>query len=243
MQEARVAFRPGGSDLTAWAGRHTARLLGLRHFLPDERQAILEAFLAGTWTALERARDLLCAEAGSPAEALVEAGKPLPAWLKALMEATWSQQLAERLEKLEGIADPARYGEAVEVLARARHVGLTLELPPASAVFGRLLRGRLDAIAASARPEDWQEFLQLLQLGTRQGLPFPERALQDRMFGLLRTVVPHLVEGLRDPSEEGYRLVRAMLAVASRLSLRTDDFHARLKPLEERLAKDPNYWP
>lgn len=242
-EEARLALRPGGSDLTAWVGRHAARLLRLRHFLPDERQAILTELLAPTWTNLERARDLFCAEAGSPAEAMVEAGIVLPSWLKTLLEASWSRALAERLEKLEGIADPARYGEAVEVVAQARHLGLTLELDLASASFARILRGRLDAIAASNRPGEWQEFLEFLQLGARLGLPLPERALQDRMFALLRSVVPALVDRLRDPSEEGYSLARAMLAVASRLNLRTDEIHARLRPLEEGLAKDPNYWP
>ncbi|HYL80786.1 MAG TPA: DUF3536 domain-containing protein, partial [Candidatus Acidoferrum sp.] len=243
VQEARLALRPGGSDVMAWAGRHAARLLRLRHFLPDERQAIMGELLAATWAALEDARDLLCGEAASPAQAMAEAGIVLPAWLRALTEATWSRELAERLEKLEGIADPARYGEVVEVVAQARHLGLTLELDPASASFARILQGRLHAIAGSDKPGDWQEFLELLQLGARLGLPLPERALQDRMFPLLRTALPGLVERLRDPDEEGYSLARAMLAVASRLNLRIDEIHARLRPLEERLAKDPDYWP
>ena len=243
VREARGALRPGGADLTAWAGRRAARLLRLLHFLPDERQAVLEELLAGTRTRLERTRDLLAAEARSAAEAMVDVGMPLPVWLKTLMEATWSRQLAERLEKLEGIADPARYAEVVEVVAQARHLGLSLDIGPASAGFDRMLRERLEMTAASSNPRDWWEFLELLQLGARLGIRVHERALQDRMFWVLRTAVPPLVERLRDPAEEGYGLVRAMLAVASRLNLRTQDLQAPLKPLEERLGKDPNYWP
>jgi len=106
-----------------------------------------------------------------------------------------------------------------------------------------MLGERLDAIAPSLLPEDWQRFLELLQLGARLGLPIPERTLQDRMFRLLRTTVPALVARLRDPREADYSLVRAMLAVASRLNLRTDELHASLRPLEEGLAGDPTYWP
>ena len=243
VREAKAALRPGGPDLAAWAGRHAARLLRLRHFLPDERQEILEELLASTQGRLERARDLLCIEAQPAAEAMADVEMPLPLWLKAGMDATWSRQLAEGMEKLEGVADPGRYTEVIGVVARARHLGLKLELGPTSARFGRMLGERLDAIAPGLSPEDWQRFLELLQLGARLGVPIPERTLQDRMFRLLRSTVPALVARLRDPREADYSLVRAMLAVASRLNLRTDELHASLKPLEEGLAGDPTYWP
>jgi hypothetical protein len=48
---------------------------------------------------------------------------------------------------------------------------------------------------------------------------------------------------VRDPKEEAYGLVTAILAVASRLNLNTDEARDRLRPLEERVAEDPTYWP
>jgi hypothetical protein len=168
---------------------------------------------------------------------------PLPAWLKATLEATWSRQLVEALEKLDGVTDPARYAGPMDLVAQARFLGLTLDLAPASAWSHRMLVNRLEIIAEGTDVQAWQEFLELLQITTRLALPVPERALQDRMFAVLRDRVPRLLDGLRDPRDEAYSLVTAILAVASRLDLDTDAPRQRLRPLEERFAGDPTYWP
>jgi hypothetical protein len=34
-----------------------------------------------------------------------------------------------------------------------------------------------------------------------------------------------------------------MLAVASRLNIRTEEIRTRLSPLEQPIAEDPTYWP
>lgn len=243
VEETKVALRPGGSGLTAWTGRHAARLVRLRHFLPDERRAILEEMLVETQGRLESAGEALCAEALPAAEAMVDVGMALPPWLATLLEATWSRQLAQGLEKLDGVSDPARYAAAMELVAQARHLGLHLDLAPAAARFDRMLVQRLEAIADGSDVQAWQEYLELLHVATRLILPLPERALQDRMFRVLRDRMPGLVETVRDPKEEAYALVTAILAVASRLNLSTDEARGRLRPLEERVAADPDYWP
>jgi hypothetical protein len=243
VEETTVALGPEAPDLPAWAGRYAARIIRLRNFLPDERRAILEEVLAETQASLAQACDLLCGEALPAAEAMVDAGMELPAWLQATLEATWSRQVAETLEKLDGVTDPARYVGALDQVAQARYLGLSLDLAPASAWFGRMLVERLEGIAESSDVRAWQEFLELLQIGARLTLSLPERALQDRMFRVLRNRVPVLLAGLKDPREEAYALVTAILAVASRLTLNTDEARERLRPLEERFAGDPTYWP
>jgi alpha-amylase/alpha-mannosidase (GH57 family) len=243
VEETRVALGPEGSGLTAWTGRHAARLVRLRHFLPDERRAILEEMLVETQGRLDRACELLCAEALPAAEAMVNVGMGLPAWLASTLEATWSRQLAQALEKLDGVTDPTRYAAAMELVAQARHLGLHLDLAPAAAWFDRMLVHHLEAIADGSDVQAWQEYLELLHVATRLTLPLPERALQDRMFRVLRDRIPGLVESVRDPKEEGYALVTAILAIASRLNLNTDGPRDRLRPLEEHVAEDPTYWP
>jgi hypothetical protein len=174
---------------------------------------------------------------------MVDVGMELPPWLATLLEATWSRQLAQGLEKLDGVTDPTRYAATMELVAQARHLGLHLDLAPAAAWFDRLLVQRLEAIADVSDVQAWQEYLELLQVATRLILPLPERALQDRMFRVLRDRLPGLVETVRDPKEEAYALVTAILAIASRLNLNTDEARGRLRPLEERVAADPDYWP
>jgi len=243
VEEAKAALRAEGLGLTAWTGRHAARLVRLRDFLPDERRAILEEMLVETQGRLERACDLLCAEALPAAEAMVNAGMDLPAWLASTLEATWSRQLAQALEKLDGVTDPARYAPAMELVAQARRLGLSLDLAPAAAWFDRMLVQRLEGIADGSDVQVWQEYLELLHVATRLTLALPVRALQDRMFGVLRDRIPGLLESVRDPKEEAYALVTAILAIASRLNLNTDGPRGRLRPLEERVAEDPTYWP
>jgi alpha-amylase/alpha-mannosidase (GH57 family) len=241
--EARTALGPGHADLTAWIGRHTARLVRLRDFVPDERRAILAEMLAGTQESLAHALETLCLEALPVAEAMAGSGIPLPAWIHASLEATWSRQLTEALEKLDGVSDPARYTAAMDLVDQARHLGLTLGLAPASAWFGRMLLHRLEEIAAGSDARAWQEYLGLLDIATRLSLSLPERPLQDRLFQVLRERMPVLLQGLRDAHDPAYELVGAILAVSARLNLRTEEARERLRPLEEGFAADPNYWP
>ena len=91
--------------------------------------------------------------------------------------------------------------------------------------------------------EEWQEFLELVQTGSRLGLSVPEYPLQDRMFFLLRNEAPGWVSQLTDVRDPRYRAVSAMLAVATRLNVRTEEIRGRLTPLEEPVAEDPTYWP
>ncbi|MGE5850943.1 MAG: DUF3536 domain-containing protein, partial [Candidatus Methylomirabilota bacterium] len=123
LGEARTALAPGHMDLTAWVGRHGARLVRLRDFLSDERRAILEEMLAETQGSLDHALELLCAEALPAAEAMADSGMALPAWIRASLEATWARQLAEALQKLDGVSDPGRYSEAMDLVDQARHLG------------------------------------------------------------------------------------------------------------------------
>ncbi|MGH7533972.1 MAG: DUF3536 domain-containing protein, partial [Gemmatimonadales bacterium] len=239
VQEAAAALAPGGSDLTAWAGRHAARLIRLGDFPPDERRAILLEMLADTQRGLMQASEQMCAGALPVAEAMAASAVLLPAWLKAGLEATWSRRLADALEKLDGVTDPGRYADATDLVLQARHLGLSLDLAPASESFGRTLTQRLEAIAGGSEVKAWQDFLELLEIGGRLTLSLPERVLQDRMFEVLRTRIPGLVESLRDPRGETYGLVTAMLAVAARLDLNTEEPRERLRPLEEEFAGDP----
>ncbi len=243
VEEARQAMGQPGSDVTAWAGRNAARLLGMRHLLPDERQAVLKEFLAATETELAQTTAELAQHVQPAAEAMAEAGMRLPAVVQAALETEWSRRFTEGLERLAGVVTPPAYANLLDLADRARHLGLCLDLSATSARFGQTLLQRLDAIADGTAASDWQDLLELLQIGTRLELSLPERALQDRIFRVMHTRVPALVDRLRDAHEGPYVLITAILAVAARLHLRTEDIRARLKPLEESLATDPAYWP
>ncbi len=243
VEEARAAFVPNGPRLGAWSGRHGARLLRLRNFLADDRQAVLRELLArnDTWLAACAAR--LCDEALPAAEAMVAAGMPLPVWLKSMLEAQWSRRFAEGLATLQTLDGPAAYTGLLDLADRARHLGLSLDLSTASTQFGRTLVDRLEAVEKTPDPEEWQAFLELLQTGSRLGLGVPDHPLQDRIFFLLRGEAAGWVSQITDIRDPRYRAVSAVLAVASRLNIRTEEIRTRLSPLEQPIAEDPTYWP
>lgn len=243
VREARASLQPGGDRLAVWSGRYAARLVRLRDTLPDDRHAVLRDLLTGTdaWLAACRAR--LCEEALPAAEAMAGAGMALPEWLRGMLEAHWTATLVGDLAKLPDAAGPAAYAGLLDLSHRARRLGVSLDLSAASAQFGRILVGRLDAAASAAEAEAWQTVLELLQLASRLGLRPPEYPLQDRMFALLQNAVPPLLAQLADVHDPRYRTVSAMLAVAARLNLRTEDLRAGLTPLEAPVAADPTYWP
>jgi len=243
VEEAVTALGPAGQGLDAWVGRYGARLVRLRDLLPDERQAVLGEMLEPAMAALARSRDELCAAALPAAQAMVGVGMPLPAWVRTSLEAGWTRRLADLVQAAAGAPDAAGYGEALDLAAQARHLGLTLDLGPASEGFGPLLIGRLDALAGGEDPRGWEELLGLLRVGSRLGLSLPERPLQDHLFGVLRSRVPRLMERLRSTEQAEYHLVKAILAVAAQLHLDTGEAERRLRPLEEVLAADPAYWP
>jgi hypothetical protein len=243
LEEALAAFRPGNPGLEGWLGRHAARLIHLRDFLPEERRAILTEMLGAAQDRLNQESERMIAEALPAVEAMVGAGMRPPAWLAAMLEATWARQLTRILEKLDGVTDPARYASAMDLAAQARHLGLRLDLTAASTWFDRMLLQRLDAIAPLSDASAWQEFLELLHVATRLALPLPERALQDRMFEILRTRAASLLQAVSDPRDPTYALVNAIVSVASKLNVNTDALRERLRPLEERFAGDPSCWP
>jgi hypothetical protein len=243
LEEAKASLHPRGARLAAWSGRYAARLLRLRDLLVDERHAVLKEFLTGTdaWLAACRAR--LCDEALPATDAMVAAGMGLPKWLGGMLEAHWTGRFVDGLAKLQDVSDPAAYADLLDLSQRARRLGLRLDLSAASAHFGRILSDRLDAIAGLEDADPWQTLLELLQLASRLGLRPPEYPLQDRMFALLRTAIPQLVSRLADARDPRYRTVSAMLAVAARVNLRTEEIRARLGALEAPVAADPTYWP
>jgi hypothetical protein len=243
VEEAAVALAPAGQGLEAWVGRYGARLLRLGDLLPDEQHAVLGEMLAPTMAALGQGRDDLCAAALPVAQAIVGVGMPLPAWLRTALEAGWTRRLVDRVQAGAGVADAARYAEALDLVAQARRLGLRLDFEPASAEFGARLLARLHAIAGDGDLQGWEDLLVLLQIGSRLGLTLPERALQDQLFGILRTRMPALAGRLRSSEQAEYHLVKTMLAVAVQLRLDTEEWQQRLRPLEERLAADPAYWP
>jgi hypothetical protein len=224
-------------------GRYGARLVRLRDLLPDEQHAVLGEMLGPAMTMLAQSRDALGAAALAAAQAMVGVGMSLPAWIRTALEAGWASRLADLVQAAAGAPDAAGYGAALDLAAQARHLGLRLDLGPASAGFGARLIQRLDTLADGGDLQHWEELLGLLQIGSRLGLSLPEPTLQDRLFGMVRDRVPGLIEGLRSTEQAEYHLLKAILAVAVQLRLDTGEWERRLKPLEERLAADPAYWP
>lgn len=241
--EAKTALHPNGPRLAAWSGRYGVRLLRLRNLLPDERRALVRELLADAEASFAERVARLCEDALPAAEAMAGAGISLPAWLTSMLEAHWSRRFARDLAELQGAVNPAAYAGLLDLCDRARHLGIALDLSTASVEFGRTLVSRLEAIASVPDADQWQEFLGLVQMASRLGLSVPEGVLQDRMFVLLRIDLPDWVGQLADVDDPRYRAVSAMLAVATRLNLRTEEIRARLTPLEGPVAEDPTYWP
>ncbi|MFB3819090.1 MAG: DUF3536 domain-containing protein [Candidatus Methylomirabilales bacterium] len=239
--EARRAL--AAADPGAWVGRYGVQLLRLRDFLPDERHALLMALTAEVQADLAAAAEALGKRSQALAEAMAGVKMPLPQWIAALQQAGLSRQFADTLAALGETAAPAAYAALLRLADLARHLGLTLDLTAASACFGQRLVARAEALAAGGDANGWRDLLELLRLGARLGLALPERALQDRVFAVLQARVPALLAGLRDARDPAYPLLTALLAVATRLKLRTEEIQERLRPLEESFARDPAYWP
>jgi hypothetical protein len=240
---AREAFAPGGSVSEAWLGRHAMRLLRLRDFPRDERPAVLELLLSEAREAWTEAAELLAAELLPAAEAMARVGTPLPDWIRLLLEERLTCRVAATLERPAGLLPPGQFVGLVALADRARQLGLRLDLTAAATRFGQALVDRLQTLAATTDVAAWQEFLTYLHLASQLSLPLPERALQDRLFPVLRDRASRLLDRLTGPRDEGYALLSVLLTLATRLHLDTEQYRGRLQPLEQSLAEDPALWP
>ena len=228
---------------TAWAGRFAVRLIRLRDLLVDERHALLREFLTDADRDIAAEAKRLSHLAQMPAEAMVAAGMPVPAWLKVILEHAWSDRFIATLRGIEEAIQPEAYAGLLDLADHARYLGLQLDLEAAGDVFGRILRARLVAIADTPAAEAWENLWKLFQIAARLGVAVPEAPLQDRLFPVLRTRVPGWIQALTDLRDPRYRAVSALLTIADRLRLRTDELREALQPLEAPLALDPSYWP
>ncbi|HTX54019.1 MAG TPA: DUF3536 domain-containing protein [Candidatus Baltobacteraceae bacterium] len=228
---------------TAWAGRFAARLIRLSDLLVDERQALLRRFLADADAAIEDQLGRLVEAVHAPAEAMVAAGVPLPAWMKTALEHVWSDRFITRLQTMDAAIRPEAYAGLLDLADQARYLGLQLDLDLAADAFGRLLDNRLAAIADRPDADAWEGLLKLFHIGSRLGLAVPEAPLQDRLFPLLAGRVASWIQDLTELTDPRYRAVSVLLTIADRLRLRTTELRDALQPLEAPLATDPSYWP
>ena len=240
---AREAFARERTPPEAWLGRHAMRLIRLRDFPQEERQALLALLSREAQAAWTRAADRLCEEALPAVEAMAAAGSPLPAWLRALLEERWARRIGSAFGPAGGLRPLGEYVDLERQADLARRLGLCPDLAEAAADFGRHLLARLEAIRDSEDPAAWHELLAALHLASHLGLALPERPLQDALFPILRDRVPGWLGRVRGPQDTAYTLVSVLLTIAARLGLRTEELRAGLRPLEQALAQDPAFWP
>jgi hypothetical protein len=225
---------PGGP--AAVLGEFGGTVVTAQQLPQEDRTTILAGLAAGD---LARLRAAL-ADAGETVlaahERLVEARAPIPAWLAAQANAA----------ALEMQARAAAAGDVTGILAaveRAQRNELQVDRAGAAGALDRALDAALRACVAAPGPVAAARARDLLAARDRLGIPGePER--WDPHLAEILAALPPLLDRLEDGGgREAYEAGAALLRVAEALGAERPDAHARLRPLEERLAADPALWP
>jgi hypothetical protein len=225
---------PGGP--AAALAEFGATVITAQQLPQEDRTAVLADLAEGD---LARVRAALV-DAGGAAlaahERLLEARAPIPPWLAALAAAA-SQELQARAA---AAGDVTGLLVAVE---RAQRNGLQVDRAGAAGALDRALDAALRALAAAPGPVAAARARDLLAARDRLGAPGdPER--WDPHLAEILAGLPPLLDRLEDGGgRETYEAGAALLRVAEALGAEQPAAHARLRPLEERLAADPALWP
>ena len=126
---------------------------------------------------------------------------------------------------------------------RAQRDGLAVDRAAVAGALDRALEAALIACAAAPGPGVAARALDLLAARDRLGVAGdPER--WDPYLADLFAALPPLLDRLEADGGRGtYEAIAALLRVGEALGAELPEAHARLRPLEERLAADPALWP
>lgn len=216
--------------------------ISLKMLSLEERQEVLMALYRG-WEVLRKRYDELAARTQGLLRAFFDGGLSPPKALRAPAEFTVARNLEESLRQWLSDGGTDLYRSLLVLADEAKRLGLPQQehmqdlLSRAFGMRMRRLRERPDL-------DRLREVQEVVDLADRMGYTMDRLESIVLMYELLTHDVPPLIERvLQIESREECDLVSAVLRLGERFGFATGRLRQRLRPIEERLAADPDLWP
>lgn len=195
------------------------------------------------WEVLRKRYDELAARTQGLLRAFFDGGLSPPKALRAPAEFTVARNLEESLRQWLSDGGTDLYRSLLVLADEAKRLGLPQQehmqdlLSRAFGMRMRRLRERPDL-------DRLREVQEVVDLADRMGYTMDRLESIVLMYELLTHDVPPLIERvLQIESREECDLVSAVLRLGERFGFATGRLRQRLRPIEERLAADPDLWP
>jgi hypothetical protein len=208
------------------------RRFTIRDFLPEDREKVLRRFAAKRLEVIEARFGEIFAESKHLLILLKEANIPVPQNLLLPVQTHLTKKLVREVERWERSLDPAGLKGIRSIVTEAAVFGVPIDKSPAAASFSDLLLEKIKALAGELDPEAASALEQFVNLADEMGIQTNFRDIQSRIYEILDTKIPPLLDELaaRKSGREGTKL-----AISSFLSL-ARRFNFNTAPLDKRLG-------
>ncbi|PWB77093.1 MAG: hypothetical protein C3F08_10450, partial [Candidatus Methylomirabilota bacterium] len=214
----------------------------LKMLSADERQEIL-MMLYGGWDALRKQYEELATHSQGLLRAFWDAGLPPPDALRIPAECSVTRNLEESLQQWQSDGGTALYRSLLLLADDAKRLTLP-QREPLRRLLALAFEIRLSRLREHPSPDSLREVQETIDLADRLGyvMDQPESVVLMYEF-FAREVTPMIERIAQTESMEECDLASAILRLGDRFGLATQRLRQRLRPIEERLAANPNLWP
>ena len=145
-----------------------------------------------------------------------------------------TKKLVREVERWERSLNPAGLKGIRSIVTEAAVFGVPIDKSPAAASFSELLLEKIKALAGELDPEAAFALEQFVNLADEMGIQTNFRDIQSRIYEILETKIPPLLDELaaRKSGREGTKLaISSFLSLARRFNFNTDPLDKRLGAL------------
>lgn len=217
--------------------------ISMKMFSQEERREILMALYRGRGEELQKGYDELAAQTRTLLLAYFDEGLAVPEPLRVPTEYLLGRDLEARLKEwLSGGSDDD-HRALLAVADEARRLGLR-QKDRLQNLLSAAIIARMRQLREGPDLERLRAVQDVLGLADRVSCSAEQGEVIPLMHEILAHEVPPLIDLLlQTGSRAQYDLISALLRLGERFGFATKEFRERLRPIEERLAAEPDLWP
>lgn len=176
---------------------------------------------------------------------LKQIGVPLPERLVMPAKYALSRLLTEEAESTRSVQGVRSFQKALDAVRMAGLLGIKLDTRRVCSIFQQRIEKNLRALARQFTFDIAVKIETLVETADRLKLGLDETPIQNLLYTVLQNRVKPAIESILLQPEDvhAYKTVNEVLRIAYRFNFNIKIYKDRLKPYEEQINQDPNYWP
>ncbi len=224
-----------------WGGK----IFSLIDMFYDERRRVAETLIQSELQDLSKAYRTMYEKYMGLNLTIARLDVPLPEAITIPAKITLGNILYEELTRLESVVDINAYRKAMEAARAAQRLNISLNGDAAVNLFLNHLEKYLLRLYLNFNKENARRVVTLIELADHLKLDLPQSRIQNQLFKILKLrVLPAIEKIVKETADKNlYDVVNDTLRMAYRFNFNIKIYKDRLRPFEEKISQDPNYWP